>query len=80
MSEFDENGISEQNVQDILHSGQILVRYPEDKPYPSFLMLDRPIHSVDTTNDEDQETIVITVYEPNSEEWINGFTQQREKV
>lgn len=55
--------------------------YPEDTPYPSHLVLGwcrgRPIHVVVADNAETQETIVITVYEPDPRQWEPGFRQRR---
>jgi len=44
--------------------------YPDDTPYPSRLLLgwrgDKPLHVVAAYNAQDDEQIVITVYEPDS--------------
>jgi len=56
-------------------------RYPDDKPYPSRLVLGwngrRPIHVVVADNLDDQENIVITVYEPDPEEWEPDFKRRK---
>jgi hypothetical protein len=49
-------------------------------PYPSRLVLGwigkRPLHIVIAENMESQETIVITVYEPDSDKWMPGFMRR----
>jgi hypothetical protein len=63
------------NVEDILSNGEIIREYPDDKPFPSFLLLgyegERPIHVLAA---RDSETCyVITVYEPDPEIWQKDF-------
>ena len=57
--------------------GQVLEDYSDDTPYPSRLILgwqgDRPLHVVAAYNAEDDETIVITAYEPDPDLWDAGF-------
>ena len=70
-------GISEEDIVQILNTGVIIREYPEDRPYPSFLILgfrDRtPLHIVYAVN-EVGESIIITAYEPDSELWDNDYT------
>jgi len=59
----------------VLH-GEIIEDYPEDKPYPSCLVFGRnfsgePIHSVWAYNPENLWVILITVYRPDLERWID---------
>ena len=49
---------------------------PDDKPYPSCLVYGRtfngdPIHSVWAFNEKTRYTVLITVYRPDPERWIN---------
>lgn len=68
-----ERGVSEGDVRHVLGSGERIADYPDDQPYPSYLVLGRAgiraLHVVAADNDEDRETIVITVYEPNPRQW-----------
>lgn len=72
-----ERGISEPDVQHVLRTGDVIEDYPNDLPYPSRLVLgfcgSRPIHVVAADNAADQESIVITVYEPNPARWDSTF-------
>jgi hypothetical protein len=59
----------------VLH-GEIIETYSTDKPYPSCLIYGQnfcgePIHSVWAYNENNQWTVLITVYRPNPERWIN---------
>jgi hypothetical protein len=74
--------ISDQEVRHVIETGDTIEAYPEDSPYPSRLVLgwygSRPLHVVVADNDVDQETIVITVYEPNRDQWEEGFRRRRQ--
>jgi hypothetical protein len=64
-------------------SGEIIEDYPDDKPYPSCLIYGQnfsgdPVHSVWAFNDENQWAVLITVYCPDPERWIN-FRERKEK-
>ncbi len=73
--------ITESDIRHVLETGQIIENYPEDTPYPSRLVLGwcghRPIHVVVAENVQDQEMIVITVYEPDLRKWEPGFTGRK---
>ena len=49
--------------------------YPDDTPFPSRLTLgrvdERPVHVVWATATGTGRVVIITVYEPNPEEWDN---------
>lgn len=73
--------ISMEDIRHVLVSGEIIEEYPEDTPYPSRLVLGwsgaRPLHVVVADNNAERETIVITVYEPSSNEWEHGFKRRK---
>lgn len=72
-----ERRISEENVQQVLQSGEMIEDYSDEMPFPSRLMLgrrgDRPLHVVMAENIKEGELVVITVYEPNLSQWKSGF-------
>ena len=74
-------GISVDEVREALRSGEIIEAYPDDTPYPSRLVLgwrgSRPIHVVAADNMDADETIIITVYEPGTDQWEAGFRRRR---
>ena len=76
-----ERGISEAQVRQVLEGGEEITAYPDDKPYPSRLLLgwqgERPLHVVTAYNAQDGEEIVITVYEPEAALWEDGFKRRR---
>jgi len=57
-------------------TGEIIEQYPDDKPYPSCLILsknlkDEPIHSVWAYNRVTKASALITVYRPDPDQWID---------
>ncbi len=75
--------ISEEEVKEVVAMGETIETYPDDRPLPSRLILGwsgpRPIHVVAADNVEVQETIIITVYQPDVEEWEQGFKRRRNR-
>lgn len=73
--------ITEDDVRQVLQSGEAIEDYPNDLPYPSRLLLgfvgSRPLHVVAADNVRDQETIIITVYEPDPAQWDASFRNRR---
>lgn len=76
-----ERGISADDVRHVLETGEVIVRYSEDRPYPSCLMLGwreaRPIHVVAAENVAESEAIVITAYKPDVEIWAEDFRSKK---
>lgn len=72
--------VNENDVRSILETGETLEGYPDDTPYPSRLILGwigkRPLHVVAADNMADEETIVITVYEPEQDKWSPDFKRR----
>ena len=73
--------ISAAAVLHVLDTGATIEQYLDDFPYPSRLILgwwnSRPIHVVVADNTEEGIKIVITVYQPNLEEWEPGFRKRK---
>lgn len=62
--------------------GEIIEEYPIDKPYPSCLIygdnsIGEPIHSVWAYNPKTKWAVLITVYRPDPERWIDWRTRRR---
>jgi hypothetical protein len=72
-----ERKITEVEVLEVLGRGKIVEDYPTDHPYPSRLLLGlvkaRPLHLVVAEAKDLSATIIITVYEPDLENWEPGF-------
>jgi hypothetical protein len=59
----------------VLH-GEIIEDYPTDRPYPSCLIYGMtfsgdPVHSIWAYNEDNQWSVLITVYRPNPNRWVN---------
>lgn len=68
--------IFDHEVYEAVCSGEVIEEYPEDKLYPSVLIYgrttsDRPLHIVCAYDIEEDLSIVITVYQPNPDLWID---------
>lgn len=76
-----ERGISTADVRKALAAGKVIEDYPTDTPYPSCLWLgyvgNRPLHVVYADKPDDNERIVITVYEPDPALWLEDFATRR---
>lgn len=62
--------------------GEIIEDQPSDKPYPSCLIYGEsftgePIHSVWAYNPETKWAVLITVYRPDPERWIDWRTRRK---
>jgi hypothetical protein len=76
-----ERDISDDQVRAVLLGGREIESYPADVPYPSRLVLgwsaSRPIHVVVAENAADSETLIVTVYEPDPNQWEPGFERRK---
>lgn len=75
-----ERRISEDEIRSVLETGKTIMEYPDDKPYPSRLMLgfvsSRPLHIVVADDAEHRSNIIITAYEPDPNQWEQGFERK----
>jgi Domain of unknown function (DUF4258) len=73
---------SAEEVHTVIGTGETIEDYPNDFPYPSRLLLGwcglRPIHVVVADNAHDKENIVVTVYEPDRDEWEPDLKRRKE--
>ncbi len=80
--EGEEQGIiSVDDVLQALAAGEIIDEYPDDKPYPSCLVLGRtgsgqPLHVVCAPVIEVGRLIVITAYRPDPKLWDADFKRR----
>lgn len=72
--------ISEQDVIRVLAERVTVELYPEDRPFPSCLLLgwidNRPIHVVVADDTQNDRRVIVTVYEPDGERWEAGFQRR----
>lgn len=76
MENEDFGKILDHEVYEAVCNGDSIEEYPDDKPYPSILMhgrtsTGRPLHVICAYDEGDNLTIVVTVYQPNPELWID---------
>jgi hypothetical protein len=76
-----ERRVSEENVRQVLESGEMIEDYSDEMPHPSGLISgkrgNRPLHIVVAENTRDGGLVVITVYEPDPSQWKPGFRNRR---
>ena len=76
-----QRSITVEEVRLVLEHGEIVEDYPEDTPYPSQLLLhwvhERPLHVVAAYNAALDESIVISVYQPDLSKWNPDFKGRR---
>ena len=75
-----ERNISEQEVREAGASAELIENYPDDKYAPSALLLGfsaagRVLH-FQVSFDDTALTKIITIYEPDSKEWIEHRTRR----
>ncbi len=75
-----ERSITESEVISVIEAGTIIKEYPDDKPYPSYLILGivkkRVLHVV-LSKDKNANCYVITAYEPDSKIWNIDFKTKK---
>ncbi|MBI2568726.1 MAG: DUF4258 domain-containing protein [Candidatus Schekmanbacteria bacterium] len=69
------------DVRHVLVHGEEIESYPNDTPYPSRLVLGfvahRPLHVVAANNPSTNETIVISLYEPDPNQWDSTLRRRK---
>jgi Domain of unknown function (DUF4258) len=72
--------ITPDEVAAVLEQGDAVEAYPDDTPYPSKLLLavvnGRPLHVVVAENSNENQLIIITVYQPDLLNWQPGFRER----
>ncbi len=74
--EAEADSLSLDEILSSVTQGEIIEHYDDDKPLPSCLIYgqsnkDRPVHSVWAYNGDTGYAILITVYRPDPQKWIN---------
>ena len=73
--------ISDECVEYILQSGEVIEDYPDAFPFPAKLLFGwyngRAIHVVAASNHSKRQVIVITVYEPTLDKWESDLRTRR---
>lgn len=76
-----ERTISMEQTKIAVKKGEVIQNYPDDKPYPSSLILHfmkkRPYHVVVAFDEDSGNCIIITVYEPSPKLWENDYKTRK---
>ena len=75
-----QRGISADAVRTVLDNAQVVAEYADDKPYASALYFalvqQKPLHVLAAKTSEG-DTIIITVYQPDSALWTPDFLRRK---
>jgi hypothetical protein len=78
-----ERAISKSQVLLVIKSGNIIADYPDDSPYPSYLLNgianSRHLHLVIAVDNSDSSCYIVTVYIPDPAQWTNNYQSRRKK-
>jgi hypothetical protein len=78
-----QRGVRRDAVNAGVSGGETIADYPDDNPYPSRLLLgfveSRPLHVVVAWDAGTGTCITVTAYEPQPEQWQQGFRKRREQ-
>lgn len=73
--------ITKNDVRKVVNHGEVIFEYPDDKPFPSMLILGfiekKPVHVVLAYDSIKEMGYVITAYEPDSKLWKEDFKRRR---
>lgn len=76
-----ERGIPREAVKEVLLSGEIIMNYPDDKPYPSALFLgwvkNQPFHVVVSLDSMTGWCFIITAYKPDADHFESDYKTRR---
>ncbi|MBF0232944.1 MAG: DUF4258 domain-containing protein [Desulfamplus sp.] len=76
-----ERNIDENDIMEVISHGKIIQSYPNDQPYPSYLILgfsnELPLHVLIGHNSETNECYVVTTYHPDKNIWNVDFQTRR---
>lgn len=76
-----ERALGSEHIRETLANGDVIADFPDDKPFPSCLMLHfvggRPIHVVAALDPVGQRCIIITACRPDPELWESDFRTRR---
>lgn len=72
--------ISVEDIIAVLKNGRIIKNYPDDKPFPSYLVLgfvDKRILHVVVSRDQSGNCYIITAYQPDIGLWNEDFISKK---
>jgi hypothetical protein len=76
-----EREISKSQVMSVVESGNIIAEYPNDTPYPSYLLNgivdNRHLHLVVAVDNSNNSCYIVTVYIPDPNQWTDNYQARR---
>lgn len=76
-----QRGVSKDDVVEVIQGGEQIRDYPDDTPYPSYLMLgyvkQRPLHVLVAKDAATATCFVVTAYIPDPALWSSDFRSKR---
>jgi len=76
-----ERGVTETEVRGVIEAGEVIASYPDDRPYPTCLMLGfraaLPLHVVIAWDRGAATCHVVTVYVPDPKMWHPDYRTRR---
>jgi hypothetical protein len=76
-----ERAIAEEDITMVVSSGELIAEYPNDTPYPSYLLLgflgNVPLHVFIVKDNDSNDCYVVTTYVPSSDIWNDDFKTRR---
>ena len=81
LERMQERNTEPSDVIQCIKYGKIIEQYPQAYPYPACLILGRKINQTIihvVVGFGDDCLWIITVYEPNEDEWHNGFAERKD--
>lgn len=74
-------GFQRDEVSEVLRNGEVIAEYPEDKPFPSYLLLGftggSALHVVASLDRTTGTCHIITTYSPDPARWREDFKTRR---
>jgi hypothetical protein len=78
-----QRALSKNAIRRIILEGEVIAEYPDDCPYPSYLLLgyceDEPIHIVVAKDKASGKCFIVTAYKPDCDKWSEDFRSRRQQ-
>ena len=78
-----QRALSKNTIRRIIVDGEVIAGYPDDFPYPSYLLLgyceDEPIHIVVAQDKASGQCFIVTAYKPDRDKWSGDFRSRRQQ-
>ena len=72
-----ERGIKTSHIKALIKFGEIITAYPDDFPFPSYLILgwvdNQPMHAVIAVDEKIKRCYIVTAYFPDPSLWSSDF-------